>query len=337
MKSTSAILLLLASTVVFGGLYLRQNHKTNEAELKVAQLQTKIDELQGQFEQQSQRAESLQTRLNVSHDKVVAKVEEVSSLQQAITNRVLADSTNKNPMAEAFKGVGEMFKNPDMKEFIKSQQKTAIGAMLDKAYASLYSQLGLSPDQTSALKDLIVNKSLVDAGAGMSMLSEAESTNRSQIFEQAKIEKDAYDLQIKQLLGDDNYKQFQTYEKSLPDRMAIGMFKDQQASGATPLSPDQEAQLVQLMSDERQNFKFTTDFSDQKKLSGDFASNLTEEKVNQFLQEQGQLNQRYLQRAQGVLSSDQMTSFEKFLGNQSQMQKIGLQMASKMFAPKQGN
>jgi hypothetical protein len=119
--------------------------------------------------------------------------------------------------------------------------------------------------------------------------------------------------------------------------MSIGMFRDQQASGSNPLSPDQEAKLVQAMSDERQKFKFTTDFSDQSKITTDLANNFTEEKMNQFLREQEQLHQLYLTRAQGLLSADQLTSYEKFLSSQRQMQKFGLQMASKMFGNKSGN
>ena len=91
------------------------------------------------------------------------------------------------------------------------------------------------------------------------------------------------------------------------------------------------------MSDERQKFKFTTDLSDQSKITTDLAGSFTEEKMNQFLQEQEQLHQLYISRAQGVLSADQLGSYEKFLSSQRQMQKRGLDMASKMFGTKTGN
>ena len=330
MKNISSIA-LLAAVVVLSGLYFRETQKARESDQKVAVLQKNLDELQARLDQQETRAASLQTRLKDTRERVVAIADEVTHLQEAITNRA---ETDKNPMNEMVKGVGEMFKNKDMKEFVKAQQKTMLSGMLEKAYAPLCGQLGLSTEQSAALKDLVVNKSLVDAGAGMTMMSETESTNRTQIIEQTKIEKEAIDLQIKQMLGEDNYKQFQGYEKSLPDRMALGMFKDQQGTGPTALTPDQEAQLIQLMGEERQSFKFTTDFSDQNKLSSDLAGNFTEEKVAQFLQEQEQLHQRYANRAQTVLSSEQYGSFEKFLSSQRQMQSLGLKMASKMFAPK---
>ena len=334
----SAIFILVSATLILGGLYLRENRKIHKAASTIADLQSNVTELETRLGQQETRAASLQTRLKNTRERAVAKAEEVSQLKQTITNRADADAKDKNPMAAMVKGVGEMFKNPEMKEFVKSQQKTVLSGMLDKTYAPFFAQLGLTTEQSAALKDLVLNKSLVDAGAGMEMMSgEMDATNRTQILEQAKKEKDAIDAQIKQMLGDDNYKQYEDYQKSIPERMTIGMFKDQQASGAAALTPDQEAQLVQVMSDERQKFKFTTDFSDQSKITGDLAGSLTEEKINQFLQEQQQLNQLYLSRAQNILSADQLASYEKFIITHGQMQKLGLQMASKMFGAKTGS
>jgi len=150
----SAIMILLAAAVAFGGLYLREHWKAREAGVTVASLQEKALELEGRLAQQETRASSLQTRLKDTRERVVAKADEVSNLQQAITNRVQADATNKNPMAEMFKGVGEMMKNPEMKEMIKNQQKTVLGGMLDKNYGPFFTQLGLTAEQSSALKDL---------------------------------------------------------------------------------------------------------------------------------------------------------------------------------------
>ena len=332
----SALMLSLAAAVVFGGLYFREHWKTRAADDTATILREKVAELEGQLAKQATRSAGLQTRLKDTRERVATKADEVASLQQAITNQADASAKQKAPMTEMFKGVGEMMKNPDTREMIKTQQKAMLNGMLEKAYASLVNQLGLTPEQAAAFKDLVVNKSLAGAGAGMSLLSETDPAKRTQLLEQTKIEKDAYDLQIKQMLGDDNYQQFQTYEKSLSDRMTTGMFRDQQATGPGVLTADQENQMVQMMTDERQNFKFTTDLSDQSKVTGDLAGNLTEEKVNQFLQEQEQLQQRYLSRAQTFLSADQYASYQKFITSQLQMQKLGLNMASQMFGTKQG-
>src|SRR5436305_149344 len=105
----SAILILLVAVVTLGGLYASKSHKANEAMATVDSLQQKVAELEERLSQQETRAANLQTRLRDTHEKVAVKVEEVSHLQQAITNRAESDATNKSPMAEVFKGVGEMF------------------------------------------------------------------------------------------------------------------------------------------------------------------------------------------------------------------------------------
>jgi hypothetical protein len=91
--------------------------------------------------------------------------------------------------------------------------------------------------------------------------------------------------------------------------------------------------LIQLMAQERQNFKFTTDLSDKTKFNGDPLSMLTEEKMATFFKEQEQLNEQYMKSAKGVLSPEQLTAFQKYLNNQQALQKAGMQMAAKMFAP----
>src|SRR6185369_10723969 len=128
--------------------------------------------------------------------------------------------------------------------------------------------------------------------------------------------------------------QFKDYEKTMPERMTLSTFKDQQASGPGALNPDQEAQLIQAMTEERQNFKFATDFYDQSKLKGDFTSLFTEERLSQFQQEREQLDQQYLSRATNILSPDQLAPFQKFLASQREMQMVGMKMGMKMFAPK---
>ncbi len=87
------------------------------------------------------------------------------------------------------------------------------------------------------------------------------------------------------------------------------------------------------MSEGRKNFKSSADYTDKSKFNGDIASMLSEEKMATYFQEQEKLNQQYLTQAKGILSPDQQTAFQKYLENQQALQKAGMQMAAKMFAP----
>ena len=53
-----------------------------------------------------------------------------------------------------------------------------------------------------------------------------------------------------------------------------------------------------------------------------------------FLQEQEQLNQRYLARAEPILNADQYTAYQKSLNSQLEMTKMGMKMAASMFGTK---
>ena len=326
--------LLLLTTLVLGGLYLTQHQKASDAKSEAASAQQKLAELESSAVQQEERAATLQTKLRDTQAKAIAKSEEVTQISEALTNRIQAQTN-----AKAANPFGEMFKNKEMKDMIRTQQKMALGGMVDKNYAPYFSSLNLTPEQSASLKDLILNRGLVDAELGMSMLSgDNDPDKRKELMDKTKADRDGINGQIKDFLGDDNYKQFETYEKTIPDRMSLNMYKDQQGSGPGALNPDQEAQLIQAMGEERQNFKFTTDFSDQSKINGDFASYFTEDKINKFYEESDALNQHYLDRAKGILTPEQLDPFKKFLNSQRELQKAGFKMAMTMFGgQKNGN
>lgn len=333
------IAVLFVGTVVFGELYVQQAHKAKLAQAGADTLQQNLNELQSNLADQEKQAGRLREQLEQTRSDMALKNQEAaqlrSELRASATNlpsrltakaAAQANSKNANPLAA-------MFKNPEMKDMIKTSQKAVLGPMIDKNYGRLFADLHLTPDQSAALKDMILNKQMGAAEMGLSMFSNDGETNRAALVAQVKTANDAADAQIKEFLGDDNYSQFQAYEKTMGERMAVSGLKDQLAGGAAPLSDVQEQQLVQAMTQERENFKFTTDFSDKSKFNGDFSSMFTEEKVNTYFQELDKLNQQYQSRAAGILSADQLAAFGKYLTGQQAMQKAGMQMAAKMFAP----
>ena len=336
----AVLAVLLIATLAFGVLYSYQTRKSAQARASAEALQQNVSELQSATAEQENQAKRLREQLEQTRSDVAAKNLEAAQLQTALRDSIsnqssravtkAAASTNSKPSNP----LAEIFKNPGMKDMIKNQQKAVLGPMIDKNYARLFSDLHLTPDQTSALKDMILNKQMDAAELGLSMFSsDAESTNRAALVDQIKKSSDAADAQIKDFLGEDNYAQFQSYEKTMAERMVVSGLKDQLAGGSSPLTDAQEQQLVQAMSAERQNFKFTTDFGDKSKFNGDFTSMFTEDRMNTYFQELDQLDQQYQARAQSILSPDQLTGFSNYLNSQQSLQKAGMQMAVKMFAP----
>ncbi len=334
MKNT-LIVILLVSALALGILSWHQKQQSDQVQAQLVQVQKQLTAAQSQLAEKSgadekaalaeKKSKILQDVLTDTSKFAAEKSQQAQQLQQSLA----AAKTND---ASPFAG---MFKDPAMKEMIKNQQKAVLGPMIAKQYAALFQQLGLTPEQTTSLKDLLQQKMLAGTEAGMSMLDGSlDATKRAELAKQMKSQTEEYDAQIKQFLGEDNYQTFQSYEKTMPDRMVVSQFGDQLAGGPTALSADQQQQLIQAMSEERSGFKWTTDFNNQNPANGDFTALFTEDKMNQFTQEKAKLDELTLTRARSILTPDQVTVFQEFQASQRQMQIAGMKMAAKMFAPK---
>lgn len=337
-----ALLLLAAATMVFAALYLRQSNNLNQAQIAVERLEQQVGSLQSTVDETEKKTESLGAELKQAQTEAAAKERQIVQLKAASTNgaaRATAGAASptttpaKSPSPLSM--IAKMFDDPEMKEAIAAQQKAALGPMIDKMYGKLFSDLRLNPDQAATLKGLLLNKQSAGAEIGLSMLSdgaEADSAKTTQLGQKIKAASDAADAEIKAFLGDEKFGQLQAYEKTTADRMSISSFKDQ-LSGSAALTPEQEQQLIDAMSQTRNNFKFTTDFTDPSRAPGDLSAMFNEESINRHIQEMDQLNQHYVGNAQNILNPDQLESFRKYLNNQQAMQKAGMQMGAKILAP----
>jgi len=324
---TLGFILAAALAAIFFPLYIHEVHKASEAESTAAVLRSQVSELEGRVAEQESRTEELQTRLHNTRETAVAKADQVTALQQTLTNTIQTNAKAASPMAE-------MFKSPEMKNLIKNQQEMVLNSLIDKNYATLFSSL--TPAQAATVKDLLTKRALVDAQMGVSLMAgDADSSKRSELLQQAKTDKDGINGQIKELLGEGGYAEFQAYEKTVPQRMALNMFKDQQASGPGALTSDQETQLLQAINDETVKFKFSTDYTDQTKMSADPSSFFSEEKLQKFKEEREQLHELYRERATNILTGIQLGPFVKFLDSQRDMQDMGLKMGAQLFGNKQ--
>jgi hypothetical protein len=335
MKNIIIVVLLLVAVAV-GGMWFQKRCQATQAEARLEALQKEAAELQGSIAQREEGAASLREKLEKSMVESAVNAGQAAQLSQALTNRLQAahppevNAKPANPFAE-------MFKNPEMREMIKQQQQTAMVSIIEKNYADFLKTQPLSPEQASTLKDLITRKMTVGADLGMEMMSgELTAEQRTDLTKRIKTDTDAVTGEIKDFLGADNYAAFETYEKSLPDRMAVSGFKDQLAGGEMALKTDQEQQLIQAMSQEREGFKFTADYSNPTSPTEDLFSQFTEDKLTIYFQEQEQLNQRYLARAQTILSAEQYAAYQKSLTAQQEMAKMGMKMAAQMFNTKKG-
>jgi hypothetical protein len=330
MKNAIIVVLLIA-VAGLGALVVQKNQQATQAEAQRLVAETALKDLRAAQAEQDQQTAALRERLETAQAESAANAGTAAKLTVALTNTVAAAAETNAKPANPF---AEMFKDPETREMIKQQQKTMMGGMVDKNYTDFFKAMNLTPEQQKAMKDLLLEKMLGGAEIGMEMMGgDLTAEQRAEMTKKMKDATDAINQQLKDLLGAENYSQFESYEKTIPDRMALEQFKGQLTADLA-LNAGQEQSLLDAISKERQDFKFTTDFSNQQDFSEDMFAKFTEERMSLYFQEQDQLNQRILARAQPLLSQEQYNTYAKSLKSQQDMMKMGMKMAQQMFGKK---
>lgn len=233
-----------------------------------------------------------------------------------------AASATEAPM----EGFAKMLKNPGMKDMIRAQQK----GQLDMTYGPLFKYLQLSDQDLEKFKSLLLDRQMALVDSSMDMMSGAATPEEKKAAgEKIKELTAAYDAQVKELLGDENYATYKGFEDTQAERMQVTMFKGSLAA-VDQLSDEQEDGLIRAMHDTRSNFKYTVPGMDGKQPSAD-TSQLTQEGIAKMLEDSARLQEQYVAEAAKILTPSQLEQFKSSQKQQQALQEMGLKMAAKMF------
>jgi hypothetical protein len=226
--------------------------------------------------------------------------------------------------------LSRMMDNPEMKKMMRQQQ----GLVMDMMYGGLFKELQLTPEETDQFKELLLDHQMkaMEAGGAFLKLQGQETDQTAAMNELAGAQKES-DAQIKAFLGDDRYGQFKEYQETMAERMTLSQFSQQMAGGQNPLSADQSQQLLEIMKQEKKGTAPALGESgaDGSLGAANWQAMMSEGKMNDFLKQQEDLNQRVLERAKAVLTPEQLEAFATHQASQLQMQRMGVTMAVKMF------
>lgn len=332
------IIILAAASIAAGAFCIFERNQLRAQSAQLTQAQTRVGALETQLSQQSDAVEQSETAEAKAKffqqvlTQVSSNAVEQSKQTEELRQSLVTAKTN-GPM----QGLTAIFKNPEMRKMIESQQKMVMGPMIAKQYAALIQQINLTPDQADALKTLLQNKTLASTSAGMSLMdSSLDASQRDSLAAQIKSANQDFDNQIQQLLGDQNYQAYQAYTKTIPARTTVGQWSDQLAGTPNALGVDQEQQLIQAMTDANSNYKWTSVLNQQKSQGGNQTdpagafNNLTEDNINQAAQEEAQFDEQFFATAQQILTPAQAAAFQQFQINMRQMQTSAMKMAAQM-------
>ena len=166
---------VVVTTLVFGGLCLRQSNQEHKSLATITELRQNVTTLEAQVKEEKHHADVVSDRLEEATADAEAKTAQLAQLQKAALKTdapvdaapTTTVSKTESKTANAF---GDMLQKPEVKEMVKAQQKMVFSGMVDKNYAGLFAQLGITSEQASTLKDLVLKKLLVDSSMGVSLL-----------------------------------------------------------------------------------------------------------------------------------------------------------------------
>ena len=316
MKNTVIILLGLATAALLGVCFVQhqQIQKLSEPRLTVAQPV-----------EQAAKAQPKRPIASVQKNKEDADIPahpQVAATETAPAEaKVQTATASQAPMQD----LAKMMKNPGMKDMIRAQQK----GQQDMMYGSLFKCLQLSDAELENFKGVLLDKQMALVDSSMDMMSGAATPEEKKAAaEKMKETTAAYDAKIKELLGDDNYAVYKSFEDTQAERMQVTLFKGS-LSGVDQMSDEQEDSLIRAMHDERSNFRSAVSGFDDKQ-SADPAQ-FTPERITQMLAESAKLQEQYVAKAAAILTPSQLEQFKANQKQQLAMQEMGMKMAAKMF------
>jgi hypothetical protein len=139
-----------------------------------------------------------------------------------------------------FSNLATMLKNPQQREALRAGQKMMVDQM--------YGALPLPADRLTALKELLLDRLMAMAEPGLSAMT-GTAADRKQAMGTARAIKEEYDQKIQALLGQQEYRVFQEYDKTVTERLLVQTFKNTLPAEAR-LSTTQEDALLSAMHDE---------------------------------------------------------------------------------------
>lgn len=225
--------------------------------------------------------------------------------------------------------VSKMMENPAFNEMIEAQQKATMGVL----YASYIDSLDLDPEQKDYFLNLLLSRQMFRAELSMKMMGgELSQAEIKALGNEMKKYDEEIGADIKHFLNsEDDWAEWEFYEKTLQERMAISGISSALAQAEIPIGPAEERRLIEVMAEEKEQYSFTSNLTDQENY--DLSSErFSEENVAALAEDLEGLDASILQRATEILSAEQLAVFEKSQQQAREMQLSQIRMAAQMFS-----
>ncbi len=214
-------------------------------------------------------------------------------------------------------GLAAMLSTPEGKKMFQARASNVVR----NQYSEFARRMKLSPQDSTVLMGLLADRQTAIATARATL--GAGSTEGTAKVNAIRAE---FNDKLSATLGEANLDEFNQYEQSVPERMAVGQFAEQFDTAGTPLEGAQKEGLIQLMQSEKANSP-ENPLDPNKKDPAAILSLLRDDKTFATWETQQQDYQnRVLQAAAKTLTPDQVSTLKTVLDQKMQQDKTALQM-----------
>jgi len=132
--------------------------------------------------------------------------------------------------------------NPALLAMMRTQQ----AAMLDMLFRDFFSKAALSPSQRDEMTKLLVDSQMELMDKTAALAGDREAIAKVGASQQA-----ALGAQIKALLGNDKYQEYESYRTTVPERLQLNTLSLQMTTAGVPFSDTERTTLLNIMLDEK--------------------------------------------------------------------------------------
>ena len=312
-----SLVAILAVTATIAGVFLAQ---PNPMAPRVKQLELDLSKANNEI-----------TRLKTEYDKLLAAKKPAPTIAHGnapATKPLTASAASQAAPASSGDALRKMMEAPGMKEMMRKQQEVQI----DMTYGKLFQQLGLSDKELDNFKQLLADRQLKQTEVGMKMMDSSLTTEqRGAIANEMTAAKKDSDAAIRKFLNnEDDFKTFQQWDDTQPERMQMQLAASNFDSAGAPLSEEQRNQLIDLMAAVRKAPSQTPDLNDPRNIT---PGSLSPDGIAQQLARYDADAQRVLQQAANFLSPAQLDALKRMQQQMRTMAEAGMRMSGSMFAP----
>lgn len=186
---------------------------------------------------------------------------------------------------------------PERTEAMRKMMRSQMRANFKRLNADIGDKLGLSPDDTNKLIDLMIDQQMSMADRGRQGRDSSLTPEQRTAAWTAQIEKNMNDIAA--LIGPDKIDAYKAYQDTMPARQEVEMLSRQLEANDMVLSKDQRDRMITALAEERTRVP-------QPKLS---ESGSREEYLQAMTAWQEDYHQRTATRAGSILNSDQQTTY----------------------------